>query len=142
MFLSFLFEPQITSLEAENIVKILSLIGGNVFRTGNVINVIVDDKITSFLVTLECSGFLSFAIFTSLVLSTPNMGFRSRISTVSYGFSILYLINLARIIGAIEAFKVGGVQMLNIVHYVIGPVVLYITILVVWANVLKKTLKK
>ncbi len=125
-------------IEASDIVCILRCLGIKVAKMGNIL---VFDH-AAFAIAWECSGLFTIALYTSLIISLPRLGYRDKLLYLVLGCSLIYLINLLRILASIVSYIFFGEPGLNTIHYVVGPIVLYATMLIIWGFVLRRVLSK
>lgn len=124
-------------VEAENIHTLLSLLG--------VPNSIAGDTIylregLAFQVTWQCSGMFTLTVYTVAFLAIPRI--RGKVGEWLFGASLIYLANLARMIAAILAYRYFGADAFNLVHYMVGPIVLFILLVLILGTLIAKSLRE
>lgn len=124
-------------IEAGNVHIILRLLGTRNILLGDTI-ILPEDKL-AFQITWQCSGMFSISLYTLAFLTFPRI--RRRVKEWVYGVSILYLVNLARIVGAIEIYRGLGEGAFNIFHYTIGPIILFTVVVLLLSHLLLKGLR-
>lgn len=125
-------------VEAENIHTILTLLGTPNLRLGDTIY-LPQDKL-AFQITWQCSGMFSITLYTLAFLTFPRI--RRGVKEWIYGVSILYLINLARMVAAIELYRDLGERAFNIFHYTIGPLILFTAVVILLSHILLRGLRR
>lgn len=123
----------LSAYEARQVAFILSVIGINAMVSGN--NVIIwNSHPLTLLITSECSGIFTLMVFLSLVLATPKLGLRKKVSVLSYGIPIIYLANIVRIsLAAVFGLNFGE-EALFVIHTIIGTLLLLAIVALLWLD--------
>ncbi|BES81930.1 exosortase/archaeosortase family protein [Pyrodictium abyssi] len=131
----------IIQLEADMIMVVLGAVGVKALSTApGTVAIIGDREVVTLVLTDECIGVYSLAVYAGLVLLTPLAGSRNKAYALSFGLPLLFLINTARIaLAGLVAAHLGG-PWFRIIHDVVGSSTMLLAVTLIWLRWISRAL--
>lgn len=124
-------------IEAKNVHVFLDYLGVSNVLLGNM--VYLPDERLAFEITWQCSGTFTLSLYTLVYLAFPRI--RRDIGEWLFGASVIYLLNLLRVVTAIYLYHRFGEGAFNLFHYTVGPAILFGAVVILLGRLLVKSLK-
>ncbi|MDV3103961.1 archaeosortase family protein ArtF [Thermococcus waiotapuensis] len=137
MVLGVKYGGPLIKVEAANIHSLLSMVGIENALAGNMIY-LPGERMT-FEITWECSGMFSILLYTVVYFAIPKL--RRHLWEYLIGVSVIYLLNLGRIFLAIYAYHTFGEGAFSLLHYTIGPLLMFTVVVLLLASAFVKSLR-
>ncbi|MBC7108886.1 MAG: archaeosortase family protein ArtF [Methanomassiliicoccales archaeon] len=120
----------LTKIEASNINFLLKAFGIENYLIGNQIYIPADRM--SFEITWQCSGVFSMTLYTLIYLLLP--GLKRKPIEWMFGVSTIYIVNILRVFFSIYLYHRVGEGVFNLFHYTIGPILLFLLVVLLVAH--------
>ncbi|HID42044.1 MAG TPA: exosortase/archaeosortase family protein [Pyrodictium sp.] len=131
----------IIQLEADIIVAVLGAVCIKTLSTApGTVTIIGDKEVVTLVLTDECIGVYSLAVYAGLVLLTPLISSRDKAYALSFGLPFLFLLNTVRIAfaGLIGAYM--GGPWFRIAHDVVGGGIMVVAVTLTWLDWVRRSM--
>ncbi len=130
LLIGFAVGKPLTRIEASNMHLLLKIFGVENYLIGEQIYIPADR--VSFEITWQCSGTFSMTLYTLIYLFLP--GLKKKPMEWLFGVSTIYIANILRVFSSIYLYHKFGEGTFNTFHYTIGPILLFLLVIVLIAH--------
>jgi exosortase family protein XrtG len=97
-----------------------------------------NDTVISLYIDLECSGLIEMMVYIALIAFYPVYDAFDKIKTGIAGIIFIFLFNVIRVLTIILMIYYGGTKTYALAHTIIGRLVFYVLIIILYYNVFTK----
>lgn len=125
------------------ITKIMEIIAGasggfEVYASNSLLLIDAKDGMVSMLINYECSGIIELLVYTSLVIFFPFVTKGKKIWALIWGNIYITICNIIRLLCIIGIVKWQGISWYNIGHTIIGRIIFFVMMIVLYYIVFTK----
>ncbi len=121
--------------------SLLRLLGKEVLRDGYHILVGSGPGAFQFMINADCTGWKSMLFLFALMFAVPGIAMKKRLAGLVIGIPVIWIGNLARIIGVVAAEAAWGLDMAMAIHdygYRLGLVALVLAVWIAWLKLSRR----